>query len=136
MKRHIKNLCLICIGWLSLMTGVIGIFLPLLPTTVFILIAAFCFANSSKKFHGWHINHSYLGPIISSWEQNRGISSETRKQALFSLWFGLGLSMCLLWDWRVAVILIVVGIGVSAYLIKLPTVDKGNDSITQITLPH
>ena len=110
MKQQIKKLFLISIGWLSLMTGIIGIFLPLLPTTVFILIAAFCFANSSERFHGWLINHRYLGPIISSWEQNRGISRETRKQALFSLWFGLGLSMCLLWDWRVAAILIVVGV--------------------------
>lgn len=60
-------------GILSLTLGTIGIFLPLLPTTPFILLAATCFAKSSQRFHKYLINNKYFGPIIEDWQEKRRI---------------------------------------------------------------
>lgn len=60
----------ITLGSLFLFIGVVGIFLPLLPTTPFLIIAAFFFSKGSDKFHYWLINHKYLGPPIQDWKLN------------------------------------------------------------------
>ncbi|WP_081991007.1 YbaN family protein [Pseudoalteromonas piratica] len=57
------------IGLLSLMLGVIGIFLPLLPTTPFVLLSAFCFSKSSTRLHNWLLNHHLFGHLISDWDK-------------------------------------------------------------------
>ncbi|MEM7078172.1 MAG: YbaN family protein [Pseudomonadota bacterium] len=61
-------------GWISVSLGVIGIFLPLLPTTPFLLLGAFCFSKGSEKLHTWLIEHPRLGPPILQWRQHRAIS--------------------------------------------------------------
>jgi hypothetical protein len=65
-----KRTLLIIAGFLSLGFGVAGIFLPLLPTTPFILLAAFCFSRSSERLHQWLLQHPRLGSLISDWEKN------------------------------------------------------------------
>jgi uncharacterized membrane protein YbaN (DUF454 family) len=57
-------------GWLCLGLGFLGIFLPLLPTTPFALLAAFCFSRSSTRLHHWLINQPTFGPIIRDWNQH------------------------------------------------------------------
>ncbi len=64
----IFKLLYIFLGWIFFLLGVIGIFLPLLPTTPFLLLAGFCFSKGSKKFHAWLINHKYFGPPINDWK--------------------------------------------------------------------
>lgn len=61
------------LGTLSLILGLIGLFIPLLPTTPFLIVAAFCFSRGSPRFHGWLVNHRWFGPPIRDWEQNRAI---------------------------------------------------------------
>jgi len=56
-------------GHLAILLGIIGVMLPLLPTTPFILLAAFCYARGSKRCYDWLINHRYFGPLICDWEQ-------------------------------------------------------------------
>ncbi|MRI33078.1 hypothetical protein EOPP23_08790 [Endozoicomonas sp. OPT23] len=73
---------LIFAGILSLVAGVIGIFLPLLPTTPFLLLSAFCFARSSEKLHQWLLNHPYFGRVLSNWEKHRGMEAKHKKRAL------------------------------------------------------
>lgn len=73
---------LIILGITSLILGVIGILLPLLPTTPFILLSAFCFAQSSDRLHNWLIQHSYFGPTIHDWKQNGSISNKNKFYAL------------------------------------------------------
>ncbi len=78
-------------GWISLILGIIGIFLPLLPTTPFVLLSAYCFSKSSPRLHHWLIHQPRLGPMIQNWEQQGSISQNAKVTAtilmvgLFSL---------------------------------------------------
>ncbi len=65
-------------GWICLILGFIGIFLPLLPTTPFILLTAYCFSKSSPRLHHWLINQPRLGPMIQNWEQQGSISQSAK----------------------------------------------------------
>ncbi len=73
------------------MLGLIGIFLPLLPTTPFLILTAICFNKGSEKFHSWLLNHRLLGPPILDWQKNRVIKRKFKVLAtvmmLFSSFF-------------------------------------------------
>jgi len=68
-------------GWVSLILGCIGIILPLLPTTPFILLAAYCFSRSSERLHQWLITHPQMGPLIRDWQQDGSISKTAKTKA-------------------------------------------------------
>jgi uncharacterized membrane protein YbaN (DUF454 family) len=72
-------------GFLFLGIGVVGIFLPLLPATPFVLLAAACFARSSEKWHRWMLANPTFGPMIRNWEQNHCISCRVKKIAIVSM---------------------------------------------------
>lgn len=77
-KRKAINAIWVSIGTLSLVIGFIGIFLPLLPTTPFVLLAAFCYARGSPRLHQWLLNHPKFGPPIRDWEEGRVIRTRTK----------------------------------------------------------
>ena len=64
---------LLMMGFLSLALGTLGIFLPILPTTPFVLLAAVCFAKASPRFHSWLLQHRTFGPIVSAWQQHHAV---------------------------------------------------------------
>ena len=80
------------LGILALTLGVAGIFLPLLPTVPFALLAAYCFSRSSKRMHDWLLAHPQLGPAIIDWQQNRVIDRRNKWLATFSVILVLMLS--------------------------------------------
>lgn len=81
-------------GWLSFALGAIGVVLPILPTTPFMLLAAACFARTSPKFHEWLLNSRVFGKLIRDWQSGRFIEASAKKRALivvaltfsFSIW--------------------------------------------------
>jgi uncharacterized membrane protein YbaN (DUF454 family) len=73
------------LGFFALGCGIIGIFLPLIPTVPLVLLAAFCFAKSSDRLHDWLIKHPVFGPMISDWNEKGAIQPKAKKMATFSI---------------------------------------------------
>ena len=80
-KQPLRYLLLAC-GWLSFILGVIGVVLPLLPTTPFMLLAAACFSRSSERFHRWLLNNRVFGKIIRDWESERAMDKTIKVRVL------------------------------------------------------
>ncbi len=74
---------LITIGLLSLIFGIIGLFLPVMPTVPFLLLSAYCFSRSSKTLHNWLINHRFFGRFVKS---NDGIPMKTKIIVILFIW--------------------------------------------------
>ena len=122
-KSDLLRWILICCGWLSIVAGVVGIFLPLLPTVPFLLLAAACFARSSARFHGWLVEHNYLGPLISDYLNGGGIPLRIKIIATGMVWISFSASAFLfvpvVW---MQIVLMAVPAGVTLYLLRLPTI--------------
>ena len=82
-------------GGVALGLGVLGIALPLLPTVPFLLLAAFCFARGSMRFHDWLVDHPRLGPPIQAWREEGAISPKAKRAALIAMAASLLLSLAL-----------------------------------------
>lgn len=115
------KLVLNIVGVLALVLGVIGIVVPLLPTTPFLLLAAACFARGSQRMHGWLLNNRVFGKFISDYEQGRGIPARAKVIALLMMWSSLLLAMWRYESLTVRLVLLAVGTGVTVYLMRLPT---------------
>lgn len=72
--RKLKARLYLVAGWVSVVLGIIGIPTPLLPTTPFLLLAAFCFARGSQRWHDWLVNHRVLGAYITAFRDQRGLT--------------------------------------------------------------
>lgn len=110
-------------GWVSLALGVIGIFLPLMPTTVFVLLAAWCFARSSPRFHRWLLAHRWFGPMVRSFRDGGRLPRAVRLRAVITIWLTMGLSMWLVGAAWAVVLLTVIGSALTVYLFRLPVAD-------------
>ena len=79
----VKRWLLLSLGWLFVGLGVVGIFLPLLPTTPFLLLAALCFSRSSERWHAWLLSRPHLGPMIRDWDEKGAIRPRAKSTAIF-----------------------------------------------------
>jgi len=84
-KLSIKRLLWLSLGCICVALGAIGMFLPLLPTTSFLLVAAFSFARSSPRFYSRLTDHRLFGPLISNWQLHRAISSKAKALSVMSM---------------------------------------------------
>lgn len=84
--------CLLGVGWLSVLLGVLGIFLPLLPTTPFLLLAAACFARSSERFYQWLVSHPRLGPWFRDYLEGNGIPLKGKVYGIALMWLSIAFS--------------------------------------------
>lgn len=112
------------LGMFCMIMGVIGIFLPILPTTPFLLLAAFLFLRSSEKLYKYLVGHKVLGSYIYSYTKYKAITKGTKIKAIVFMWLGLGVSsyyIPLLW---VKVIIGIIGIGVTIHLLRLNTLTE------------
>lgn len=105
---------LLGVGWLSVTLGVIGIFLPVLPTTPFLLLAAACFARSSQRFYDWLVTHPRLGPWLRDYLEGNGIPRKAKIYSIATMWLSIGVSC-----WLVPLPWARVGMLVSATLVTL-----------------
>jgi uncharacterized membrane protein YbaN (DUF454 family) len=116
---------LLCAGFVALALGVAGIFLPLLPTTPLVLLAAACFARSHRSFHDWLLAHRLFGPMIHEWQAHRSIPYRTKVVAIVTMSLTLATSIVFFVRpaWLQAA-LAVVGIGLALWLWRIPSRDQ------------
>ena|SRR5215204_2358535 len=115
-SRFLRGVLIVC-GTICVGLGILGIFLPLMPTTVFLLMAAACYARSSERFHRRLVEHPVLGPYISY----NGLTSRQKTYILAVLWVSLGVTM--LFTARAAwmrALLVAVGAGVTVHVARIP----------------
>lgn len=122
--QSIKNILLIIAGSLSLALGMIGLILPVLPTTPFLLLTAYCYLRSSKQMHNWLINHKVFGSYIYNYVTYRAVEKKTKVIALVFLWISLILSILIVDNLLVRLVLLVVGLAVTTHIASLKTIDK------------
>ena len=112
-------------GWLAFGAGVIGVFLPLLPTVPFMLLAAFCFARGSERFHDWLLAHPRFGKPIHDWRAHGSISRRGKVAAMAAILAAFGMSVLLGVKAYVLGIQAVVLTGVVIFILTRPDGPKG-----------
>ncbi len=122
--RSVKKTALLVAGVLSLALGALGIVLPVLPTTPFLLLAAFCFLRSSTRLYHWLLNHPVLGRYVYNYLTYRAVPKSTKVWGVVTLWASLLLSMYFVNKTPVRWVLLAVGIGVSSHILRLRTLTK------------
>ena len=116
-----KKYLLIIVGCLSLGLGIIGMFLPVLPTTPFLLLSAGCFLRSAKSLYDWLVNHKYFGEYIKDFMEHRAISKKIKITIITTLWATILVSVVLVDLTWVKILLILIAIGVSVHILHFKT---------------
>ena len=121
----LRKWLLISAGVLSVVLATVGVFLPLLPTTPFLLLAAACFMRSSDGLYEWLTTHKWFGPYIRNYREHRAITKRTKTVVLVLMWttlvYGIVWVTSLL---IVRVLLLVIGVGVTIHLLRLKTLTQ------------
>jgi hypothetical protein len=109
-------------GTVFLVLGAIGIVLPILPTTPFLLLSLACYLRSSTRMTHWMLNNKYFGKYIRNYKEGKGIPLKTKIFAIFVLWITIVFSAFLIIDiLLVQILLVVIAVGVTIHIIRLPT---------------
>lgn len=120
MTTRLWKLVLVACGSLAVALGVVGIFVPLMPTTVFLLLAAACYARSSERFYMKLVNSRWLGGYIRSSREGRGMSHRQKASTLALLWVGIGASA--IWSvdaWWLRVLLVLIALAVTVHVARI-----------------
>ena len=122
MKFINKNHILILAGTLFVILGFLGIFLPVLPTTPFLLLAAACYFRSSDRFYRWLMNNRILGAYIRNYLEGRGMSMKSKVITLVLLWITIGLTIIFgIQNIVIRIILVIIALGVTIHISRLKT---------------
>ena len=120
-SRFIRGILIIS-GSIFVGIGMIGIIVPLLPTTPFLLLAAACYLRSSKKFYNWLLNNKRFGPYITNYLEGKGLSLKIKLYAISMMWIMILLSVILFVEnLFIRIILMVIAFLVYIYLMTIKT---------------
>ncbi|HDK44657.1 MAG TPA: DUF454 domain-containing protein [Actinobacteria bacterium] len=120
--RRLVRVVYLVLGIFFLGLGIVGVVLPLIPTTFPIILAGFFFARSSERFDRWIVNHRLFGPLISDWRAGRGFSVRTKALAITAI--ALTFTVSIVWVIEHAAIrigLVLLAVAISTYILWLPT---------------
>jgi len=116
-----KSYCWIISGSIALGLGVLGIFLPLLPTVPFLLLAASCYVKGSPSLYNWLMEHPYLGKIIRDYKENKTIPLQTKIVTLLLLWLSIGISIFIVSILWIRILLLLIATAVSIHILLFKT---------------
>ncbi len=119
-----KKVVFIILGSICTLVGIIGIFIPVLPTTPLLLLAAWLFVRSSDNLYNWLINHRILGIYIKSYVKYRGVDMKYKIFAISMVWITILFSTTLVNSVYLKILLIVIMLGVTLHISSLRTLTK------------
>jgi len=121
----LRKAVFIVAGTISLGLGTVGIFLPILPTTPFLLLSAACYYKGSERMHRWLLNNRLFGSYIRNYKEGKGISLAGKVFTIFLLWIAICFSALLIVNnYVVQIVLFAIAIAVTIHVITLPTFRK------------
>ena len=113
---------LILAGTISVALGIVGIFVPVLPTTPFLLLAAACYAGSSPAMYRWLLTNRWFGSYIRNYREGRGLPVKVKVVSVLSLWLTIGYSALFIVPVLIGkVALLAIGAGVTVHILTRPT---------------
>jgi len=120
--NRVATVSLVVGGTVAVAVGILGVFVPLLPTTPFLLLAAFLYARSSPRLHGWLLGNRLFGCYLRRYLERRTMSLRHKGITLAVLWFALGIGAAFaVTAWWARLLLAIVAVGVSAHLLWIAT---------------
>ncbi len=121
-KASLRKIALITAGCLCVGLAVLGIFVPVLPTTPFLLLAAACFVRSSDRLYNWLIHHKWFGNYIRYYREYRAVTLQSKILALVMLWCVIGYTAFgVINNWWIRGLLGAIAVGVTMHLLHLRT---------------
>lgn len=115
-----RRILYLVVGWLSLATGALGMVLPVLPTTCFLLLAAWCFGKSSPRWHAWMYHNRVFGSYLRDYRDGRGIPLGIKVGSLTVLWTSIALTVVFaISAWWLRVLLLGIAVAVTVHLVTL-----------------
>lgn len=114
--RHV----FIALGFVALLLGFVGIFLPILPTTPFILLAAAFFARGSERFHSWLLQHRITGPLLVDWYEHRSLRASVKRWAYLLTILSFTSSILLVEPWAIKLLLLMLFLILMYFLWRIP----------------
>ncbi len=132
--QSLRKVLLSSCGLLALVLGLVGIVLPLLPTTPFLLLAAYCFFHGSTRLHRWLESRPWAGAQLRLWREQHAVSRLVKRAALLYLWLAIGVTISFyLTDAIHRLLLLTVAITVTLHLLRLKTLPAKAHTSTQAT---
>jgi uncharacterized membrane protein YbaN (DUF454 family) len=121
----LKKVIFIVAGTISLGLGAVGVFLPILPTTPFLLLSATCYYKGSERMHRWLLSNKLFGGYIRNYKEGKGISQAGKVFTIFLLWIAICFStLFMVNNYIVQIVLFAIAIAVTIHVITLPTFRK------------
>ncbi|MDX1506228.1 MAG: YbaN family protein [Spongiibacter sp.] len=116
---------LLALGWLSFVLGMIGLLLPVVPTSPFLILSAACFLRSSPRFYHWLVNHRWFGIYVRYYLEGKGMPRRVKFLVLGMLWVMILSSALVIVriPWVTLVMCSIAGL-VSVYILRLPTPEE------------
>ena len=120
LQKNMQKKLVMLLGWFFILLSVIGLLLPILPTTPFLILALTLFANSSPKFHQMLLNHRWFGPVLNQWEDNKTVTRPIKIRAVLLVLFSFAISIFLVREyWMLQVMLVIIASILLFYICRL-----------------
>ena len=116
-----KRTILISLGWLCVGLGFVGVFIPGIPTTIFLIIALWAFTKSSEKLRYWLLNHKRFGPILNNWQEHKVVPRRAKILMVVLMSLAVILFYYSLQNLILTIGLIIILVSVAIYVISLPS---------------
>ena len=123
---------MIVIGSIAVIIGVIGIVVPVLPTTPFLLLAAVCYGRSSQRLYNWLTTNRWCGRYIRNYKEGKGVSRKVKILTLTLLWLTILFSvLCVVSNTAIRTLLIIIATGVTVHILMLRTDESTREGVSE-----